>query len=120
MADELGELLDQTAGSHGLVEQGGRFRALLGLEGGAVDSGQDHDLGARGRQRDLGQRLDAGHARHQDVEQDEVGLVLAGHGDRFRTRSRFAHDLEAALELERQPHHGPQLGAVVGEDDPDG
>ena len=37
--------------------------------------------------RDRARRLDAGHARHADVEEDEVGPVLLGERDRLERRS---------------------------------
>ena len=47
-------------------------------------------------------------------------MLLAGDGDRLGARSRLAHDVEAAGQLEGEPHGRPQLGPVVGEDDAHG
>ena len=71
----------------------------------------DRQLGDRPR------RLDAGHARHADVEEDDVGTVLLGQRDRLGAVLRLGDDLERGPDLGQA---GAQLLAqqplVVGDD----
>ena len=51
-----------------------------------VEAAEHDDAGARGHLQHLGQRGEAVHARHRDVEQHGVGLEPAGQVDRRRRR----------------------------------
>ena len=68
----------------------GRARAVAVRLGVVV---VDRQLGDRAR------RLDAGHAGHADVEEDEVGMVLLDQLDRLGAVLRLADDLELGPDL---------------------
>ena len=84
-ADGGGELLGADvleeeaagAGPQGLVD------VLVEVEG-----GEDEDVGGRRRCSEPAGGLDAVELGHADVHEDDVGLVLAGAGDRFGGRRR--------------------------------
>src|SRR4051812_11598139 len=67
----------------------------------------------------MGDRLEAAHVRHQQVQHDGVGLRLAAHLHGLFTVLGFADDLVAdALEL--QPQQKTDIGLVIDHDDPQG
>ena len=65
---------------------------------------------------DLGESCEAVHARHRQVEQDEVGLQLDGRGDRGRAVLGLADDVEALLCEECRERVARQRMVVHDED----
>ena len=55
--------------------------------------------------------------RHAQVDDDDVGLQLLGHGDRVGPVAALADDLEAGL-LQQVPQRLPEPGVVVGQQHP--
>jgi signal transduction histidine kinase len=107
--DPLGRLgLQQVAG--GPRSDGGE-QVLLG-----VGCRQNDDLGAARTFTDLWQRGEAVHARHREVEQDEIRLVLRGLDDRARSVGRRAHDIEALLREECRQRVASERVVVDDED----
>src|SRR5471030_1025146 len=67
-------------------------RALLeGLDGVLIVGGDEHQVAAVEQH---ARRLDAGQAGHADVEEDDVGLVLAGQRHGLDTVARLGDDLQ--------------------------
>jgi signal transduction histidine kinase len=66
-----------------------------------VGGRQHDDLRARRALTDLRQRGQPAHARHREVEEDEVGLQPVRGGDCARPVLRFADDVEALLHEQR-------------------
>jgi hypothetical protein len=97
---------------------------LEGLDRVLVVGGDEHDLGqqlvvvpfAGWQLGDLACRVDAGQARHADVQEHDVGPVLLDQGHRLEPVLRLGHDVQVGPDLE-QP--GAQLLAhqslVVGQ-----
>ncbi len=65
---------------------------------------------------DQRQRCQPVHARHRQVEEDEIGLLRPGELDRLLTVARLADDLEAVL-LEQGGEGLPGQGMVVDDED---
>ena len=116
LADRGGQLvraerLDQElarAGEH-------RPAQVVGL---ALDAHHD-DRRARRAERQLLGRGDAVHARHVDVEQHDVELLLVGQAEHFLARAEAADDLDVRLEAEQLGEVVARLGDVVDDDDLD-
>ena len=83
------------------------------LDGGAHGAvpGDDHDRQGLVRRLDPLQRLEAVHARHLDVEEDQVRRLALDQRDPFRPARRL-EDL-VALVLEDHPHRAADLRLVV-------
>ncbi|GAB2998117.1 hypothetical protein GCM10017788_26000 [Amycolatopsis acidiphila] len=63
--------------------------------------------------------LDAAHARHPQVHEDHVDVVLLGEAHRFGTVARFADDVELVVATEQAPQPVAQDGVVVDDQQPD-
>ena len=68
---------------------------------------------------DCGSGLDPTPARHDDVHQDDVGLVRAGLEDGFAKIARLGHDLDVVLRLEHATEAGADDRVVVDDEDAD-
>ena len=66
---------------------------LEGLDGVLVVGGDEHQH-RQGFLRQVRQHLEAGHARHLDVEEHQVGLVLLDGGERLAAVGALRDDLE--------------------------
>ena len=89
-------------------------RAGLGRFDGGADravAGDDHHRQRLVDRLDALQRLEAVHAGHLDVEEDEIGRLLLGERHAFRPARRLEHVV--ALVLEDHPHRPPDLRLVV-------
>jgi hypothetical protein len=85
--------------------------AVRRVAGGPAARFGDRQLGDRAR------RLDAAHAGHPDVEEDEVRVQLLGQLDRLDAVLRLADDLEIGPDLaEARPQLVAQQAFVVGDD----
>src|SRR5687767_3836156 len=101
--DEATEVVDEIADGAGLVEDPVGGRAAAGGDRGRVEGGEEEDGGGRRGSAQRRQGVDAGRARHGDVEEDQVGLVLRGELDRRGGAGGHAHHGEAILDLEGRP-----------------
>jgi hypothetical protein len=70
----------------------------------------------RGVARDLPRRLQPIGARHADVHQHHVGLVLTGDADGLGAVGRLRHHRQVLLRVEQRAETGPYQGLVVGQD----
>ena len=61
--------------------------------------------------------LDAGQARHRDIEQRQLDLVAQSHGDRLLAVACLRHDLEVGLGVEDHPQTMAHERVIVGEQD---
>ena len=97
----LEQVVGQGAHRQGFLEQRGRAQ-LVGplLQAAGVEAGEHDDLGVRRRLQDPGQRLEAVHVRHGDVEQQQVGPVGRGELDRLHAVGTLAHDIEQTGQLQ--------------------
>ena len=77
-------------------------------------------LASRDSAPDLGGRLDAVEPGHLDVEQGDVGAVLAGGRDDLVAAADLGDHLEVGLEVEQRGQRAADQGLVVGEQEPDG
>ena len=78
----------------------------------------DDDGGVGRYPTDERQRLPTVHARHEDVEQDGLGLQALGEPHRLLAVTRFAHHLEPAVVLEEGASQEDDVGLVVDEHHP--
>jgi hypothetical protein len=117
--DDAGEARPQARRVVGLHEvavgAGGEHRGDGGDVGGG---GEGDDAGVRQRAADRLRHLRAHGGREVHVEQDEVGLVLGGRGDRGVGAVRLAADLEAEPDLEDPAQRGADRRVVVHDEDP--
>ena len=81
-----------------------------------VGDRQHEDARERRDRRDLPRRLDAAHARHVQVHDDDVRRELAHEPERLVAVGRLADDLDALL-LEQVAQAGPEQVVVVDEQD---
>jgi signal transduction histidine kinase len=79
--------------------------------------GQDDDLAVRRRVADPGQRLEPAHARHREVQQDELRLQAPRELDGAFAVTGLAHDGEVVLGQERS-ESVPRNRVVVDDQDP--
>ena len=86
------DVLVDVAGGAGA--QRGDHGALLG------EAGDDQHPGRVGQLAQSAQRLDAVHAGHLDVHQDDVGPQFLGAGDSLGAVGRLADDLDVVLDLQ--------------------
>jgi hypothetical protein len=106
------------AGHRPLVEVGERPRLPgLALQLRALEGAQHHHLGRGPAVLDEPGRVQAVEDRHAQVDDDDVGLQLPGHGDRVGPVAALADDLEAGL-LQQVPQRRPEAGVVVGQQHP--
>ena len=83
-----------------------------------IERRQDHDLGIR-RLDQPAAGLDAVHAGHADVHEDDVGIEAGGLLDRLDSCRRFADDAQVVLGLQDQAQPGPHHRLVIDEQQPD-
>ena len=102
-------LVDVTGGARA---QGGDDRALLG------EAGDDQHPGGVVQFAELAERLDAVHAGHLDVHQDDVGPQLLGAGDALGAVRRLADDLDVVLDLQEGAQSAADHLVVVDEQHP--
>ncbi len=99
--------------SPGAGAQGGDHGALLG------EAGDDQDAGGVGQFPQAAQGLDAVHAGHLDVHQDDVGLELLGAGHALGAVAGLADHLDVVLDLQEGAQAAADHLVVVDEEDPD-
>ena len=118
--DDLLDVLDDPLEGHALLQVavGADGHGLLGHLGRA-EAGEDDDLGLRDQAPDRGQRLEAVHHGHRQVEQHDVGLLEADALDAGQAVPGLADDLEPATG-EGQAQQLAQVVGVVDDDDPHG
>ena len=68
----------------------------------------------------IARRVDAVAARHADVHQHDVGLVLRAEGHRVVAGRGAADDDEASVAVEDRPDQFGELIVVLGEQDSEG
>ena len=66
----------------------------------------------------LGDRLQAGHPRHRDINDREVDFGPQPELDRLGAVTGLGHDLEVGLGVEHQPQPAADQRMVVGQKDP--
>ena len=93
-----------------------RFDDLLGGDSG----GQQHDLDARRSAHDGAHRLQAGQARHLQIEQQDVRLQFERLGDGDVAVFGLADDLEAGLVQQHVLDAEADYRVIVGDDDANG
>jgi hypothetical protein len=86
---------------------------LLGREG-----RQRHHPDVWGAAAQLGDQVGAVHPWHAEVQHDHVGLLVGGQLQRLAAVAGLADQVEAPS-LQGHAQQGPQLGDVVGDQDPD-
>ena len=112
--------LDQLGGRHVLDQIARRADPQRGVEIGLLlGHGQHQHLGARQARADRSTRLDPGHDRHVEVEQDDVGAALLGERDRLAAVAREAHNLEPVVGAEQCGGALPHQPVVVGDEHPE-
>ena len=77
---------------------------------------REHQHAPLRRRDDLGARLDAGAAGHDDVEQDDVGLLEPGRADPVVTVARLADDLDVVLAIEQEAQAGADDRVIVDDE----
>jgi hypothetical protein len=82
-----------------------------------VEGGDDEDAGAAARGDDPAGRLDAVHAGHADVHEDDVGAEFGGHADGFGAVFGLAYRGQAGGALQKHAHAHALQGLVVGDED---
>jgi hypothetical protein len=101
---------------------------------GSIDSAGQHDRAQIPAIRlESAHGVQARHARHRQVEQQQIGVDGLNDADRVVSAPGFAHDLESRADVDainltddrrrhRQqlPQARPKQALVVGEDDPNG
>jgi hypothetical protein len=58
------------------------------------------------------------HDGHTEIEDHHIGPFLARDVDCCRAVARFPYDLEASIQLQRQPKHQSDLGHVIDKCNP--
>jgi hypothetical protein len=97
---------------HRRAEIEGAVREALLLE-----AAVHHDAGAGRRLEQPGQRLEAVHHRHRDVEEHQVGSVLAGQLDRLDAVRGLSDHAELAGKAQPGPHQRAHVVGVVHDHD---
>src|SRR5919201_4718867 len=104
-------------GLHQVARRAGTDRSQEVLVG---PGRREHDaLASRRRLAQPGERVEPAHARHREIEQDEIGEQGAGRLDRIGAVGRLADDAEAVLLQQRRERAAGQ-GMVVHDQDPQG
>jgi hypothetical protein len=86
---------------------------------GCAQARQADDRRARGAAAHLGDRLQAAHARHRHVQQDDVGLQLGRGLDAGYAVGGLADDLDRRILGQRRAHQRPEALGVVAQQDTD-
>ena len=85
------------------------------VDGVALVRGHEHDGGRVGALAHERRRLDAAQPGHLDVEEDDVGLEVAGEIERLARAGRLADDPHLGLAGEQIPQLRPRRRFVVDE-----
>ena len=91
---------------------------LEGVDRVAVEGRDEHDH-RHALLRHLGDDVEAGNARHLDVEEHQVRLVLGDRGDRFAAVGTLAHDRDVGCALQAQFEAATSKRLVVDDDGTD-
>ena len=111
----------QVIGIGALEEIAVRTRAQQGEDVGIIlVRGQDQHAHVRERGLDLAGGLDAGDARHLDIEHRDVGMVLADEPERLPAVAGLGHDGDLGVFFQELADAFADDGVVVGKDDADG
>src|SRR5207237_10673453 len=89
-------------------QEGGPVLVRLGGKG-----GHDHHHGGGGGVPDEGQSLHSRHVGHEQVEEDGVGLQLAGQAHGVEPVGRLPDHLEVVVHLQLHAGEKPDVGLVV-------
>ena len=78
-----------------------------------LEAGEDHDARVRQVRTQLGQRLQAVHDGHREIEQHDVRFEDLGGVDRLPAIGRGADDLEVVFDLQEQGEELAEVRRVV-------
>src|ERR1022692_674575 len=111
-----GDVFEQEAAGSGAQRV---VDVLVQVEGGQDEDARPIEPGAPGGAAELPGGLDAIHARHADVHEDDVRAQFAADGHRLGPVAGCAEDREVWLRGQEPGESGANYLMIVGDDDPD-